>query len=53
MDFDPFKNLVVNLKATGPAAILVAWIISIVLLALLASLRVTMKTPIALKLVVV
>ena len=37
MDFDPFKNLAVNLKATGPAAILVTWLISVTLLGLFGS----------------
>ena len=29
---DPFKNLAVNLKATGPATVLVAWIAGVVVL---------------------
>ncbi|MGP7733593.1 hypothetical protein [Oceanimonas smirnovii] len=34
MDFNPFKNIVVNIKATGAAAILIVWCISVTLLGL-------------------
>ena len=34
MDFNPFKNIAVNIRATGPAAILICWCISVTFLGL-------------------
>jgi len=32
MSFNPFKNFAINLKATGPAAVIAVWIICVTLL---------------------
>jgi len=32
--FDPFKNLSVNLRATGPAAVIIVWIIAVTWIAI-------------------
>ena len=34
MAFNPFENIVINLKAAGPSAVIVVWIICVTLLGL-------------------
>jgi hypothetical protein len=32
--FNPFKNITLNMKATGPAAVICVWIIAVIVLGL-------------------